>query len=636
MMTETARVHRFEAEVSQVLRLVINSLYSNKEIFLRELISNAADALDKVRFRALTEPGLLGEDTELRIRLSANPDAHTVTIEDNGIGMTDAELVKNLGTIAHSGTRAFLEAAKAAQSAGDMNLIGQFGVGFYSAFLVADHVEVISRAAGQDQAWRWSSDANDSFTIEPAERAQRGTTIILHLKEDQREWEEEWRLRDLVTRYADFIHHVIEMPKPKPVEEVKEGAPIEWSQVNAASAIWQRSPSEVTEEQYQEAYRHISHDWEPALAHTHFTIEGTQQFKGLLFIPKRAPFDLFDPEAKRGVRLYVKRVFIMEDARELMPPWLRFVRGVIDSDDLPLNVSRELLQDSRLVKVIRKQAVKKVLTCLEDLAENRAEDYDKTFWPAFGRVLKEGLHYDPEHKERLAKLARFESSAVEGLTSLTAYISRMKEGQPAIYYALGASRALLETSPHLEALKKRGYEVLYLTDAIDQWAMQGLGDTFEDKKLVSATGEELELPESDEEKQQKEANKAEFKGLVEAVKGVLDARVREVRISDRLADSPVCLVVPEGGLNAHIERMLRANGQNLPTMKRILEINPEHTLIKHLRGLFEREPGSEQAREWVEMLYDQALLTEGSPIDDPGAFARRMTRMMEAAASTLH
>jgi molecular chaperone HtpG len=623
MTEQTTRVHRFEAEVSQVMRLVINSLYSNKEIFLRELISNAADALDKVRFRALTEPDLLGDDTALRVRVKADPEAHTITIEDNGVGMTDAELVTNLGTIAHSGTRAFLEAAKNAQGAGDMNLIGQFGVGFYSAFL----------AAGSEQAWRWTSDASESFTIEPWARQSRGTTITLHLKEEQQEWQEEWRLRDLVQRYADFIHHVIEMPIAKPVEEVVEGEETEWEQVNAGNAIWQRSPSDITEEEYQDAYRHVSHDWEPALTHTHFNIEGTQQFKGLLFIPRRAPFDLFDPEAKRGVRLYVKRVFIMEDARDLMPPWLRFVRGVIDSDDLPLNVSRELLQDSRLVKVIRKQSVKKVLTCLEDLAANRAEDYDKTFWPAFGRVLKEGLHYDAELTERLAKLTRFESSAVEGLTSLTAYIERMKEGQPAIYYALGASRALLESSPHLEALKKRGYEVLYLTDAVDQWAMQGLGDTFDGRKIVSATGEELELPETEEEKQQKEANKVELAGLVSAVQGVLDSRIREVRVSDRLADSPVCLVVPEGGLNAHIERMLRANGQDVPTVKRILEVNPDHTLIKHLSGLFEKEPSSDQTREWIEMLYDQALLTEGSPIDDPGAFARRMTRMMEAAAS---
>jgi molecular chaperone HtpG len=640
MMTEqSARVHKFEAEVSQVMRLVINSLYSNKEIFLRELISNAADALDKVRFRALTETDLLGEDTDLRVRVSTDPAAHTITFEDNGVGMTDAELTTNLGTIAHSGTRAFLDAAKNAQGAGDMNLIGQFGVGFYSAFLVADKVEVISRAAGSDQAWRWTSDATDTFTIEPAERAQRGTTITLHLKEDQREWEEGWRLRDLIQRYADFIHHKIEMPVPVQLDEDEENPVIDaetaWEQVNAGNALWQRSPSDITDEQYQECYRHVSHDWEPSLTHTHFTIEGTQQFKGLLFIPRRAPFDLFDPDAKRGVRLYVKRVFILEDARELMPPWLRFVRGIIDSDDLPLNVSRELLQDSRLVKTIRKQAVKKVLTCLEELAEQKAEEYDTTFWPAFGTVLKEGLHYDRDLSPRLAKLARYASSTQPGLTSLASYIERMPEGQPAIYYALGASRALLESSPHLEGLKKRGYEVLYMTDAIDQWAMQGMGDEFEGKKLVSATGEALDLPESDAEKEHKEAQKAEFKGLVEAVKGVLDNRVGEVRVSERLADSPVCLVVPEGGLNAHIERMLRANGQDLPSTKRILEVNPDHTLIKHLNGLFEREPGSQQANEWIEMLYDQALLTEGSPIDDPGAFARRMTRMMETAAAQL-
>lgn len=634
--------HRFEAEVSQVLRLVINSLYSNKEIFIRELISNASDAIDKLRFESITKPELLGDDPEFRIRVIPNAEAHTLTIEDNGVGMSREELITNLGTIAHSGSRQFIEGLqKAAQAAsqGDVSLIGQFGVGFYSSYLVADRVEVISRSAHSDEAWRWESTAEDTFTVEPAAREGRGTTIVLYLKDDQQDFLDTWRLRQVISRYADYVSHRIELPveryeSPEDSDTDEDQAlepTVEFEQVNEASALWQRSPSEVTKEQYNEFYKHLSRDWAEPLAHTHFSMEGTQLFKGLLFVPSTPPMDLFDPDSQHGIRLYVKRVLIMEDCKELLPRWLRFVRGVIDSDDLPLNVSRELLQDSRAVRVIQKQIVKKVIQLLEELATERADDYNLKFWPAFGRVLKEGLHFSPEHADKLAALTRFESSSGEGVTSLAEYVSRMPEDQPAIYYALGQSRRMLEGSPNLEVLKKRGYEVLYMTDGVDQWAVMGLNE-FEGKKLVSAMTEELELPEDEQQKEEMEKKTEALKTLTERFNDVLQSRIREVRVSERLDDSPVCLVVPEGGVHAHIERMLRANDQEVPQQQRILEINPDHNLIKNLNTLQTKEPGSTRVAEWIELLYDQALITEGSPIEDPNAFARRMTRLMETVA----
>lgn len=634
-MTSTTTTHRFEAEVSQVLRLVINSLYSNKEIFIRELISNASDAIDKLRFESITKPELLGDDPEFRIRLIPNEEQGTLTIEDNGVGMTRQELITNLGTIAHSGSRQFMEnlqrAAEAA-SQGDLSLIGQFGVGFYSSYLVADKVEVISKAAladGEEGAWRWASDAQENFTVEPAERDTRGTTIILHLKEDQRDFLNTWRLRQVISRYADYVSHRIEMPVARDNDEdEQDDSSVEFEQVNEASALWQRSSSEITDEQYNEFYKHLTHDWSEPLAKTHFSVEGTQLFKGLLFIPSNPPMDLFDPESQHGIRLYVKRVFIMEDCKELLPRWMRFVRGVVDSDDLPLNVSRELLQDSRAVRVIQKQIVKKVLQLLEELAQERPEDYDQKFWPAYGRVLKEGLHFSPDQADKLTKLMRYESSHGEELTSLADYVARMPEDQPAIYYALGQSRRLLDGSPNLEVLKKRGYEVLYMVDGVDQWAVMGLNE-FEGKKFVSAMTEELELPEDESAKEELEKKTEQLKVLTERFGDVLKDRIQEVRVSERLSDSPVCLVVPEGGIHAHIERMLRANDQDVPQQRRIMEINPDHSLIKNLNSIQEREPGSVRVSEWIELLYDQALITEGSPIEDPNAFAKRMTRLME-------
>ena len=619
-MSTEAQTFSFQAEVTELLHLVVNSLYSHKEIFVRELVSNASDAIDRLKFQALTDKELLG-DAPAEIRLVPNREAGTLTIEDTGVGMTHDELVKNLGTIAHSGSRAFIQRVHEAGNK-DVNLIGQFGVGFYSAFLVADHVDVVSRAAGSTEAWRWSSDAKSAFTMEPAERPEAGTSVVMHLKEEQKQYLDEWELKELVRRYSDYVSHPIKL-KVEGKDELET--------INRASALWQRPKAEITDEQYEEFYKHVAHDFEAPLARNHFRIEGTQLFTGLLYVPKRAPYDLYMREHRRGVRLYVKRVFVMEDCEDLVPVWLRFVRGVIDSDDLPLNVSRELLQDSALVKTIKKQVSKKTLDLLEELARDKQDDY-RAFWETFGSVVKEGMHFDPEFKDRIAALCRFESSKEEGLTSLTDYVKRMPEGQGAIYVIVAESRAAAAGSPHLEALKKRGYEVLYLTDAVDEWVLPSLRE-FEGKPVVNALHADLKLDETDAEKKAHEDTTGALKEFTDAVKTVLGDRVKEVRVSTRLTDSPACLVVPDGGLTAHLERLLRAHDKETPIQKRIFEVNPDHPLALRLKTLAERAPGSERFAEWVEVLYDQALLTEGSPLPDPHAFARRVTKLLEAATA---
>jgi molecular chaperone HtpG len=629
-----ATEHRFQAEVTEVLSLVINSLYSNKEIFLRELLSNASDALDKQRFLMATEADNAAVE-DLRIRISLDQDAGTIIIDDNGVGMSADELVKNLGTIAHSGSRQFLAQLQDARK--DVNLIGQFGVGFYSAYLVAERVEVISRAATSEQAHRWESDAKTTFVVGPAERAGRGTTVILHLKADQREFASGWRVRELVRRYSDYIGYPIELEATREVGEGDDKREeTTWEPINQARALWQRPARDISDEQYEEFYKHLTHDWEGPLCRKHFQIEGTLLFTGLLFVPKRPPMGLFSMDAKHGVRLHVRRVFIMDDCEELLPRWLRFVRGVIDSDDLPLNVSRELLQDSHVVRTIRKQVVKHSLDMLESLAKDDAEGY-ATFWKHYGAVLKEGLHYDPEYRERLAKLVRYGSSRAPGLVSLDEYVDRMPEGQPAVYYALGSSRSVLEASPHLEAIKKQGYEVLFMTDAIDQWAVDGLGE-YRDKPLVSAMTADLDLEGKKEQAGESEEDKDEsadpgLDPLLTYIRAVLQDKVEKVRVSKRLTDSPVCLVIPEGGLQPHIERLLRAQNADMPRTKRILEINSDHSLIHSLRELHGRDASNPDVREWIEMLYEQALLAEGSPVDEPVQMAARLTRLLQKAAS---
>lgn len=619
MSKKTTR--KFKAEVSKVLSLVINSLYSNKEIFLRELISNASDALDKLQFEALTNSDVLTDDTELKIRVMADEEAGTLTVWDNGIGMGRDELIDLLGTVAHSGSRSFLEALEEkAKKGSDVNIIGQFGVGFYSSYLVADHVDVISKRAGSDEAFKWSSDAQEKFTVEPAEREARGTSVVLHLRDEHTEFLKPYKLRSLVKQYSDFVGHPIEMLEMS----YEDDAEPEFEQVNQANALWRRNSSDITEEQYQEFYKHLSGDWEPSIAHTHFKVEGTQLFTGLLYIPSRPRFDLYNPEAEHGVRLFVKRVFIMDNAQELVPKWLRFVRGVIDSDDLPLNVSRELLQDSAVVRVIRKQIVRKTLDLLIELAEERPEDYAKV-WENYGAVLKEGLHFEPQHSDKLSKLMRYASADHEEPISLDAYIDEMDDDQEHIYFAIGQSRSLLESSPHLETLKKRGFDILYLTDNIDQWAIEAI-DEYEGKKLVDAIKDDLDLDAEEDSDEDTE----ELEPLTSKFQEILEDEVSQVRVSKRLADSPACLVVPEGGVASHIERLLREQNQNIPEQKRILEINPTHPLISAINEL--NKTNDSKVGEWVELIYDQALLAEGSPIKEPARFAKRFTGLMEEVA----
>jgi molecular chaperone HtpG len=616
--------HSFQAEVSQVLRLVIHSLYSNPEIFLRELISNASDALDKRRFSALQEPALLPEGEVLKLRLIPNKEQNTLTISDNGIGMSEADLKQSLGTIAWSGSREFLKKldGKSPDAKDLPQLIGQFGVGFYSSFLVAERVEVVSRAAASTTAFRWESTGEGGFTIEESERAEVGTSIVLHLKPEAKEYLDPYRLRQLVERYSDYLSY--------PIELLKSGSDSEFETVNRGTALWQRSPKEVTAEQYEELYKHLTHDWQPPLGQRHFRIEGTQLFTGLVYVPSRAPFDLFEPDAKHGVRLHVRRVLVMESCEELVPKWLRFVRGVVDSEDLPLNVSREVLQDSKLVRVIRKQVQNQVLDLLGDIAKDKPEEYEK-FWANFGAVVKEGLHYEPDLGEKLHKLLRYESATSGKQISLDQYLEAAPAGQPAIYYVTAPSKAVASQSPHLERLRQKGYDVLLMTDAVDPFAVSALTE-YAGKPVVSVTSPDLKL-DDEEAKKPDEAESKLQTALLERFGNVLSEQVSSVKASNRLLDSPACLIVPEGGLPPQIERMLRAQGQKVPKAPRILELNLEHPLLKNVQRLEESAPGSEKVQEWMRLIYDQALLAEGSPLEDPTAFAKRLTKLFTSASS---
>lgn len=639
-MTATQK-HPFQAEVSQVLHLVVNSLYSNKEIFLRELVSNASDALDKLRFRALSEKELLGENEELKITITPDEEAGTLTIADNGIGMTEQELIDQLGTIARSGTKEFTQKLKEAAQAKESStqLIGQFGVGFYSAFLVADRVEVVSRAAGSDIAHRWESEAKDSFTVEKDKRETHGTTLVLHLKEDQKEYAKPYRIKEVIRRHSDYVAHPIELlthvPK-KTEDEEKSSEELEEKRevVNQANALWQRSSKDVTDEQYEEFYKHLAHDLEKPLAWKHFKVEGTQMFSGIVFLPETVRADLLDPRGDHGVRLHVRRILAMESCDELLPKWLRFVRGVVDSEDLPLNVSRETLQDSRAVRIIKKQVVSQALSMIEELESERPEDFLK-FWEGFGAIVKEGLHFEPEHKERLSKIVRFRSTfdaeaeegkKSRGWTSLAAYVERMKEGQPGIYYVEGAALEVLKKSPHLEQLKKKGYEILLMTDGVDPFALEHLTD-FDGHRLLNAMKEELDLG-----GEKKDEDQSQNEELTKRFKEVLGDRVGDVRPSRRLDESPACLVTPEGGLPPHMEAMFKAQNLSIPLTKRILEINPDHPIVENLRRLLLVKSDSPKISEWMELIYDQALIAEGSQVNDPALLAKRLTDLLTTAS----
>ena len=618
----------FQTEVKQLLQLMIHSLYSNKEIFLRELISNASDACDKLRFEALTDAGLFEDDADLKIRVSFDRAARTVTISDNGIGMSRQEVIDNIGTIAKSGTREFFGRLTGDQ-AKDANLIGQFGVGFYSSFIVADKVTLVTRRAGlgKDEGVRWESGGEGDYTIEPAEKPGRGTEVTLHLREGEDDLLEGFRLQSIIRKYSDHISLPILMNKQEWDKDKAENVTLdELEKVNQASALWARPKSEITEEQYREFYKHVGHDFDAPLAWVHAKVEGKSEYTQLLYVPARAPFDLWDRDHRHGVKLYVRRIFIMDDAEQLLPNYLRFVRGVVDSSDLPLNVSREILQESKDVETIRKGCVNKMLGLLEDLAENQKEKY-VTFWKEFGRVLKEGVGEDYANKERIAKLLRFASTQAdteEQNVGLGDYVARMKDGQEKIYYITADSFAAAKNSPHLEIFRKKGIEVLLLSDRVDEWVGSNLPE-FDGKPLASIAKGDLDLGKlADEDKKEQEKEAGEYKELIEKIGKSLGEQVKEVRVTFRLTSSPACLVADEHGMSANLERMLKAAGQKVPGSKPILEINPHHPLVQRLKG----EGDEARFGDWSHILFDQALLAEGGQLDDPATFVKRLNDLL--------
>ena len=621
----------FQAEVKQLLQLMIHSLYSNKEIVLRELISNASDAADKLRFEAISNGALYENDSDLTIKVSFDKAARTLTIADNGIGMSRDEVIANIGTIAKSGTKEFMSALSGDQ-AKDANLIGQFGVGFYSAFIIADKVTLTTRRAGATEAVRWESAGEGDFTIEAVEKPSRGTEIVLHLRADEDEFLNDWKLKSIIRKYSDHITLPILMQKTewKEGENGAGGEMVtldEFETINKASALWARAKNDITEEEYNEFYKHVSHDYEAPLAYTHSRVEGKQEYISLLYIPSKAPFDLYDRERRHGIKLYVKRVFIMEDAEKLMPQYLRFVRGVIDTADLPLNVSREILQSSRDVEAIKNGSVKKVLGLLEDMAKDKPEDYAK-FYKEFGRVLKEGPGEDFANKDKIAGLLRFASTKAdtdEQNVSLSDYISRMQPEQETIYYITADTFAAAQHSPHLEIFRKKGIEVLLMSDRVDEWLLGSLTE-FEGKKLQSIAKGDLDLGklESETEKEIQKKIEEEAKTLVEKIKNTLGDKVKEVRVTHRLTDSPACLVSEANELSGNLARMLKAAGQQAPDSKPTLEINPTHKLVKRI----ESESDTTVQSELAHVLFDQALLAEGGQLDDPASFVKRMNSLI--------
>lgn len=625
----------FQTEVKQLLNLMVHSLYSNKEIFLRELISNASDAADKLRFEALRDDSLYEGEAELKIRVEFDKNLKTITVIDNGIGMSRAEVVEHLGTIAKSGTKQFFEALTGDESK-DSRLIGQFGVGFYSCFIVAKQVEVISRRAGLGRAEgvRWRSDGQSDYTIETFDRPRRGTKVILQLRDEMEEFLDGYRLRGIITRYSDHISLPIVMPKEAPAEAGKEDEKDKKVEsatgeetVNSATALWRRNKKDLKAEEYQEFYKHVAHDFEPPLAHIHSKVEGKLEYTSLLYIPARAPFDLWDRQQRHGVKLYVRRVFIMDDAEQLLPAWLRFVRGIVDSDDLPLNVSREILQHNKVIDSIRSGCTKKVLGLLKDLAEKEQGKYAE-FWQIFGKVLKEGVVEATDQKAELAALFRFASTheeTDEQRVSFKDYIGRMAKDQKAIYFVTAESCATARHSPHLEIFRKKGIEVLLLSDPIDEWVTGQLNE-FEGKPLQSVNKGRLDLGEiqDEAEKQQDEQNNKAFDKLGQRIKKALGEQVKAVRASARLTTSPACLVSDEQDMGRHLEQILKASGQNIPGSKPILEINPTHPVLQRI----DNEPDEDRFADWAQILFDQALLSEGGQLRDPAGFVSKLNGLI--------
>mgnify|MGYP003329763594 CR=1 FL=1 len=618
------QTHSFQTEVKQLLQLMIHSLYSNKEVFLRELISNGSDACDRLRFAALTNAGLMEEGEALKIQVSLDKANKVITIKDNGIGMTRDEVIENIGTIARSGTKQFLQSLSG-DAKNDANLIGQFGVGFYSAFLVAHKVELKTRRAGEaeSEGVHWVSEGEGEYTIDAIALPERGTTITLHLRDEDKEFAEDYRLRGIISRYSDHISLPIEMPSQ---DKDKKG---EWESVNSGSALWSRAKGEITEDEYNRFYQSLTYDSEPPLATLHNRVEGTLEYTSLFFIPKKAPFDLWDREQRHGINLYVRRIFIMDDSKYLMPSYLRFVRGVVDATDLPLNVSREFLQNNKDIDRIRSASVKKILSELGRLADKEPEQY-QSFWKEFGKVLKEGVVEDHDNRTVLSDLLRFNSTRSEGAEqseSLAAYFKRMPMKQKAIYYITAESHSAAKTSPHLEIFRKNNIEVLLLSDPVDEWLVSSLNE-YKDKPLKSVAKGALDLDDfsSAEDKKANEDKAKGLAGLTEKMQELLGDKVKNVRVSHRLTDSPACLVADETDLGGNLERILQAMGQSAPEAKPILEINPDHPLIRQL------DPAHAALDDWTRVLFDQAALSEGAPLPEPAAYVQRVNQLLTKAA----
>lgn len=631
MTDSNKQSHEFQAEVAQILQLMIHSLYSNKEIFLRELVSNSSDACDKLRFEAVSNDALYEGDSDLAVVITADKDAKTLTISDNGIGMSEEEVVNNIGTIARSGTKAFLDSMTGDQKK-DSHLIGQFGVGFYSSFIVADKVTVVTRRAGEEKATQWESDGKGSYTIETTERAGRGTDVILHLREGEEEFLDDWRVRSIVKKYSDNIELPVKMleyvPPVTDADKDEDGnlpepKTPELEVINSAKAFWTRPKSELDDDGYKEFYKNVANDWQDPLAWSHNNVEGNLEYTSLLYIPSQAPFDLFDRDQKHGIKLYVQRVFIMDDNKELMPHYLRFVKGLVDSNDLPLNVSREILQSNKIIDSIRAGSVKKVLGMIESLSKNDEEAFAK-FWSTFGQVLKEGPVEDNANQERILKICRFASTHAdtsEQTVSLEDYIARMSPDQDTIYYITADSFNAAKNSPHLEAFRAKGIEVLLMSDRVDEWMMGQLQE-FDGKKFVSVAKGELEL--TDEEKAANEKDEEQAKPLIERIKAALGDKVDEVRVSSRLTTSPACVVMGEHEMALHMQQLLKQAGQAVPDSKPSLEVNIKHALVEKM----DKEPDEDRFADLVDVLFGQAIIAEGGQLDDPAGFVRKLNNLL--------
>jgi len=647
----TAQKREFKTEVQQLLDLVVHSLYSNKDIFLRELISNASDAIDRIRFDALSNKDLIGKNDDWKIKIEADKEARTITITDNGIGMNLEDVENNIGTIANSGTRKFMEQLKESKEALTPELIGQFGVGFYSSFMVADKVTLVTRRADAkpEEAILWSSEGDGSYTVETTTKETRGTTITLHMTEGMDEYLEEWKIRKIVKQFSNFVEHPVVMDitreeaplddDGKPIQDGEKVKVTKEEVLNSQKAIWQRASNEVTDEEYNEFYKHLSHDFQDPIKTIHWKVEGMTEFRALIYLPKKAMMQMFQTDNKKhGVQLYVKRVFITDNCEALLPPYLNFLHGVVDSSDLPLNISREILQENKLIRKIQKNLVKKVLNTLDKMKENEREKYVE-FWNDFGSILKQGVHIDFENREKIQNLLLFQTDKTEPgkYSTMKEYVERMPEEQKEIYYIIGEDRKTLENSPHMELLRSKGYEVIFMIDPIDEWVVQSM-NKYDEKSLKAIDRGDLDLATEEEKKEKTEAlekAQAEYKDLIELIQEKLNEKIKEVKLSKRLTESACCLVEDEFAMGKNMERIMKAMHQDVPASKRILEINPEHELITTMQAIFAKDKTNPKLTEYSQMLYDQGLITAGLPVEDPLAFAKRVSNLMAIEGKSL-